>query len=144
MNGRLESIIGPVDLTPGISALASWGSGPGAQFGTWGPEQNAAFNELSVANDPNLRDQMYDRAGPGVTFPQIYINGVHIGRSELRGGGNFNRQWPDMFQGLVEMVESKLGPDAERNVTVIREAMGRKLASMRADFTWHCNPAMAT
>src|SRR6185437_10012029 len=45
MNGRLASIIGPVDLTPGISALASWGSGPGAQLGTCGPEQNAAFSE---------------------------------------------------------------------------------------------------
>ena len=44
MNGRLASIIGPVDLTPGISALASCGSGPGAQFGTSAPEQNAAFS----------------------------------------------------------------------------------------------------
>src|SRR5215468_2985911 len=61
------------------------------------------------------------------------INGVHAGRLDLRGGGNFNRNWPDMFDGLVEAVESKLGDDPERNVAAIREAMGRRLANMRAD-----------
>jgi hypothetical protein len=61
------------------------------------------------------------------------INGVHPGRAELRGGGNFNRHWPDLFEGLVEAVESKLGEDAVRNVAAIREAMGRKLALMTAD-----------
>ena len=61
------------------------------------------------------------------------IAGTHIGRSELRGGGNFNRNYPDMFDGLVEAVETKLTNDADRNVAVIREAMGRRLATMRAD-----------
>jgi predicted deacylase len=61
------------------------------------------------------------------------IAGTHIGRSELRGGGNFNRNWPDMFEGLTEAVESKLSSDADRNVAVIREAMGRRLAGMRAE-----------
>ncbi len=61
------------------------------------------------------------------------VAGTHIGRSELRGGGNFNRNWPDMFDGLTEAVESKLSPDADRNVAVIREAMGRRLANMRAE-----------
>lgn len=61
------------------------------------------------------------------------INGNHLGRSELRGGGNFNRNWPDMFEGLTEAVESRLSPDAARNVAVIREAMGRKLAGMRGE-----------
>src|SRR5580692_3905398 len=48
MNGRLASIIGPVDLTPGISALASCGSGPGAQSGFWAPEQNAELSALNA------------------------------------------------------------------------------------------------
>jgi predicted deacylase len=61
------------------------------------------------------------------------IAGSHIGRSDIRGGGNFNRNWPDLFEGLVEAVESKLGPDAERNVAAIREAIGRRLANMRAE-----------
>ena len=41
--------------------------------------KNAAFTEFDVATDPTLRQQMWDRAGAGSTFPQIYINGVHIG-----------------------------------------------------------------
>jgi predicted deacylase len=61
------------------------------------------------------------------------VAGTHIGRSEVRGGGNFNRGWPDLFEGLVEAVESKLSHDADRNVAVIREAMGRRLANMRAE-----------
>ena len=61
------------------------------------------------------------------------INGAHPGRSELRGGGNFNRHWPDMFEGLVEVVEKKLGKDPAQNVAAIRAAMGEKLAKMQAD-----------
>jgi hypothetical protein len=61
------------------------------------------------------------------------VAGTHIGRSEIRGGGNFNRGWPDLFEGLVEAVESKLSSDADKNVAVIREAIGRRLASMRAE-----------
>lgn len=60
------------------------------------------------------------------------VNGVHAGRMELRGGGNFNRHWPDMFDGLVEAVEKKLGKDPEQNVAVIRAAMGEKLEKMTA------------
>jgi glutaredoxin 3 len=41
--------------------------------------KKVAFTELSVANDPNLREQMYDRAGAGSTFPQIFIGQTHVG-----------------------------------------------------------------
>jgi glutaredoxin 3 len=41
--------------------------------------KNAAFTELSVATDPNLRQQMYDRAGADSTFPQIFIGQTHVG-----------------------------------------------------------------
>jgi glutaredoxin 3 len=41
--------------------------------------KKADFTELSVANDPGLRDQMYDRAGAGSTFPQIFIGQNHVG-----------------------------------------------------------------
>ena len=41
--------------------------------------KNAAFTELSVASDPTYRDQMYDRAGSGSTFPQIFIGQTHVG-----------------------------------------------------------------
>ena len=48
MNGRLASTIGPVDLTPGMSALASLGSAPGAHAGTWGPEQMIELSALKA------------------------------------------------------------------------------------------------
>ena len=41
--------------------------------------KNAAFTELSAATDPNVRQQMYDRAGAGTTFPQIFIGQTHVG-----------------------------------------------------------------
>ena len=41
--------------------------------------KNVAFTELSVATDPDLRQQMYDRAGAGSTFPQIFIGQTHVG-----------------------------------------------------------------
>lgn len=41
--------------------------------------KNATFTELNVANDPAYRDQMYQRAGAGSTFPQIFIGQTHVG-----------------------------------------------------------------
>jgi glutaredoxin 3 len=41
--------------------------------------KKAAFTELNIATDPNLRQQMYDRAGAGSTFPQIFIGQTHVG-----------------------------------------------------------------
>jgi len=41
--------------------------------------KKAEFTEFSVANDPAYRDQMYDRAGAGTTFPQIFIGSLHVG-----------------------------------------------------------------
>jgi glutaredoxin 3 len=41
--------------------------------------KKAAFTELSIAADPDFRQQMYDRAGAGSTFPQIFIGETHVG-----------------------------------------------------------------
>ena len=41
--------------------------------------KKAAFTELSVSSDPAFREQMYDRAGAGSTFPQIFIGQTHVG-----------------------------------------------------------------
>jgi glutaredoxin 3 len=37
------------------------------------------FTEFDVATDPALRQEMFDRAGAGSTFPQIFIGGTHVG-----------------------------------------------------------------
>ena len=41
--------------------------------------KNAAFTEYDVATDATLRQKMWDRAGAGTTFPQIFIGEAHIG-----------------------------------------------------------------
>jgi glutaredoxin 3 len=44
--------------------------------------KNAAYAEFNVATDPSYRQQMYDRAGAGTTFPQIFIGEMHVGGCE--------------------------------------------------------------
>jgi glutaredoxin 3 len=41
--------------------------------------KNVEFTEFDVATDPALRQAMWDRAGAGSTFPQIFIGLTHIG-----------------------------------------------------------------
>lgn len=41
--------------------------------------KKAAFTEFDVGTDSHLRQQMFDRAGTGATFPQIFIGGTHVG-----------------------------------------------------------------
>jgi glutaredoxin 3 len=41
--------------------------------------KKAAFTEFDVAKDATLRQQMWDRAGAGSTFPQIFIRETHVG-----------------------------------------------------------------
>jgi hypothetical protein len=61
-----------------------------------------------------------------------FVNRTQVGRYELRGGGNFNRRWPDLFDGLVAATAGKLGNDAAANVTVIRQAIGAALDKITA------------
>ena len=41
--------------------------------------KKAAFSEYDVTTDSTLRQQMWDRAGAGSTFPQIFIGVLHVG-----------------------------------------------------------------
>jgi glutaredoxin 3 len=41
--------------------------------------KKAAFTEYDVAKDPTWRQQMFDRAGAGSTFPQIFIGQTLVG-----------------------------------------------------------------
>jgi glutaredoxin 3 len=41
--------------------------------------KKAAFTEHDAGKDPNVRQAMYDRAGVGSTFPQIFIGDLHVG-----------------------------------------------------------------
>jgi glutaredoxin 3 len=44
--------------------------------------KNAAFTEFDLAKDPALRQKMWERAGSGSTFPQIFIGETHVGGCE--------------------------------------------------------------
>jgi predicted deacylase len=88
-----------------------------------------------------------------------FLNTTHVGRYELSGGGNFNRNWPDLSAGLAERVRDKLTGDGARNVAIVREALladlnertaGNEMTSLRlalarlavdADFVFdmHCD-----
>ncbi|MBR0717387.1 glutaredoxin 3 [Bradyrhizobium liaoningense] len=41
--------------------------------------KKAEFTEFDIAKDPSWRQEMYDRAGSGATFPQIWIGETHVG-----------------------------------------------------------------
>ncbi|MDI4237082.1 glutaredoxin 3 [Bradyrhizobium sp. 31Argb] len=41
--------------------------------------KKAAFTEFNIASDAAYRDEMYERAGAGSTFPQIFIGSTHVG-----------------------------------------------------------------
>jgi glutaredoxin 3 len=42
-------------------------------------QKGVAFTEIEAAFDPEKRQEMIQRAGGRATFPQIFINGEHIG-----------------------------------------------------------------
>ena len=44
--------------------------------------KKAAFTEFDIARDSTFRQQMWDRAGAGSTFPQIFIGQTHVGGCE--------------------------------------------------------------
>jgi glutaredoxin 3 len=41
--------------------------------------KKVVFTEYDAGKDPNVRQAMYDRAGPGSTFPQIFVGDLHVG-----------------------------------------------------------------
>ena len=60
-----------------------------------------------------------------------FSNGDHAGRYEQGGGGNFNRNWPDLAAAVAEAVAERLTDDEAGNVAVIRGAMLDHLAAQQ-------------
>src|SRR5262245_20547776 len=60
------------------------------------------------------------------------VNAAQLGRYELAGGGNFNRNWPDLFDGLADQVGSQLTADPVRNITIVRAAIMANLKALTA------------
>ncbi|CAM9685765.1 unnamed protein product [Ectocarpus fasciculatus] len=59
------------------------------------------------------------------------ILGSHMGRFSLSSGTNFNRDWPDVGNAVIEKIRGKLTQDADRNVATIRAAILEELESVR-------------
>lgn len=60
-----------------------------------------------------------------------FANGDHAGRYEQGGGGNFNRNWPDLAAAIADEVAERLTEDEAGNVAVIRGAMLDHLAAQQ-------------
>jgi predicted deacylase len=58
------------------------------------------------------------------------LNATHLGRHELGGGGNFNRNWPDLFPAAAEKIAGKLTGSEDANVATIRAALREAVAEL--------------
>jgi predicted deacylase len=55
------------------------------------------------------------------------LNTTLVGRYDFRSGINFNRRWPDLSVGLAAKVKDKLGQDADKNIAIVRKALGEAI-----------------
>jgi predicted deacylase len=59
------------------------------------------------------------------------VGNNHLGRYELLGRDNFNRNWPELAVPVCERVGRRLGRDAHANVALVRRAALAALAALR-------------
>src|SRR5690606_4263630 len=57
---------------------------------------------------------------------------THQGRFEFSSGKNFNRDFPALVDAVAQLLEGRLGNDADANIALIRRAMADALAAMPA------------
>src|SRR5436305_3635545 len=67
------------DMTAAIEIYTRPGCGYCSAARSLLTRKKAEFTEYNVAINPTLHQQMWDRAGAGSTFPQIFINQTHVG-----------------------------------------------------------------
>jgi predicted deacylase len=60
------------------------------------------------------------------------IMGSHTGRYDLGLLTNFNRGWPDLAETVAARIGPELGADADRNVALIRSALGEAAVDLPA------------
>jgi predicted deacylase len=59
------------------------------------------------------------------------VGNNHLGRYELLGRDNFNRNWPELAGPVAERIGSRLGRDARANVAAVRRAALAALAALK-------------
>lgn len=58
------------------------------------------------------------------------VNDQHLGRYELSGGGNFNRNWPDLTEAVADRISQQLSDDPTRNEALIRDSLEQAVADL--------------
>ena len=66
-----------------------------------------------------------------------HLMDVHLGRYELEGGQNFNRDYLDTFEQVFTQIENKLSSDAEKNKQLIRSALREAIQGWEVDTELH-------
>jgi glutaredoxin 3 len=69
----------PRDMTAAVEIYTRPGCGYCSAARSLLARKKVTFTEFDVAKDPSWRQEMYDRAGDGATFPQIWIGETHVG-----------------------------------------------------------------
>ncbi|MBF9235414.1 succinylglutamate desuccinylase/aspartoacylase family protein [Microvirga alba] len=57
---------------------------------------------------------------------------MHIGRGDLGGGGNFNRNFPDIAPAVIERLQDRFGSDAAENDRIVRGALRDTVADLKS------------
>jgi glutaredoxin 3 len=69
----------PDDMTAAVEIYTRPGCGYCSAAKSLLTRKKATFTEFDIAKNTSWRQEMYDRAGDGATFPQIWIGKTHVG-----------------------------------------------------------------
>lgn len=120
------------------------------RFGTAGARPKAYFQGSLHADETpgllvahHLLRQLIDADNAGDIVGEIIVvpmanpiglaqnlDGYHVGRHNIDGGGNFNRGFPDFGPQIGDRLEGNLADDADSNVAAIRAALKQTVAEM--------------
>ncbi|MFQ5467893.1 MAG: succinylglutamate desuccinylase/aspartoacylase family protein, partial [Kiloniellaceae bacterium] len=59
------------------------------------------------------------------------VDGHHHGRAEISGGGNFNRNWPDLLAPVADKLAGRLSESPAENVALVRALLIETVEAMR-------------
>ncbi|WP_300719722.1 succinylglutamate desuccinylase/aspartoacylase family protein [Pseudomonas sp.] len=84
-------------------------------------ELKRRLRELEAQGRLNGVIELVPMANP-IGIAQMF-QATHQGRFEFSSGKNFNRDFPELFEGVAARVEGLLGSEASANIACIRRAM---------------------
>jgi len=99
------------------------------------PGVMAAHHLIPLLDDAAAQDRI---AGEIVMLPYAnpigmaqWANDHLLGRYRLAdGGGNFNRDWPDLSDTVLDLVRNRLGDDPDINKSIMRDALRQAVSDL--------------